>query len=63
MSVDAQNIKVLAGEAKVQRQTILENAESLRILQAQVAQLKTELNSLGQELTLLKYSRGIGRTA
>jgi len=61
--VNERNIKTLAAEAKVQRQTLVENAKAIRLLQDQVTQLRTELSNVSQDLNILKYSKGIGRTA
>jgi len=63
MGVNERNIQTLAGEAKTQRETLSENAKAIRLLQEQVTQLRTELNNVTQEVNILKYSNGIGRTA
>jgi hypothetical protein len=63
MSIDSRNIKVLAEEAKTQRETLMQNAKDIRVLQGQVTALKTELDSLRQETMLMKYKNGVGVTS
>jgi len=63
MSIDSRNIKVLAEEAKTQRETLMQNAKDIRVLQSQVTALKTELDSLRQETMLMKYKNGVGATS
>ena len=63
MSVDSRNIKVLAEEAKTQREHIMIQADRIVALEGHITELHKEVSELRQTLMLFKYQRGIGATA